>query len=275
MRSSRRSREPPRTTALTVSGGVPDLHAVAEVEDVTGLAPGRPQHGPGARHRVLGRPEQQGGVEVALDGDRAGPGPRLGDGDAPVHREHVEAQRGQPLEVGGGAGGEEDGRDAGLPDGRGDAREVGEAERLQVLAGQLAQPALEDLGRLGAGRDLRLQLDHRRPGELLEQRVGRRRIAPEQRLEPREPLAAALDRVARHRERPAHEADERHAAGQRPAGGPDALQHEGEIARRVGDPQRLHVGAGPDRVGDARARRRPSPSRPSRRRGRAPWPAGG
>ena len=45
---------------------------------------------------------------------------------------------------------------------------------LEVLARQLPEPALEDLGGLGAGLDLGLQLDDGGPGELLEEGVGRR-----------------------------------------------------------------------------------------------------
>jgi len=56
--------------------------------------------------------------------------------------------------------------------------------------------------------------------ELLEEGVGGGGVGVEERLQPGEALAAALDRVARHREGAAHEADERDPPGERLPGWP-------------------------------------------------------
>src|SRR5512133_2312985 len=188
---------------LHARGVRPGLDAVAEVEDVTGRGGARLGDLDGTGDGDLGRAEEDGRVVVSLHGDVRDARPDLLDGRAPVDGDHVEPERRHLLHVTGGPGGEEDGRDARLPDRRGDLREVGEAELLEVLATELAEPALEDLRGVRARRDLLLDLDDGRLGELLEEGVGRLRLGVEHRLEPGEALAPALDGVARDGERTA------------------------------------------------------------------------
>src|SRR5574337_332493 len=142
------------------------LDAVAEVEDVTGLVAHRLEQAAGAGDERGLWAEEQRRVEVALQRHRGGElaAPLL-DRQAPVERDHVVADLPERSEVRRHAGREEDGGHPRLPERLRDARQVGEAELLQVLAPQLAEPALEDLDRLGPGRDLRLELHDGRPGE--------------------------------------------------------------------------------------------------------------
>ena len=67
-------------------------HAVAEVEDVTRPAAGPAQHVGGVPLDLVGRPEQHGGVEVALHGDAVAElAPGAVEVDAPVEADHVAA----------------------------------------------------------------------------------------------------------------------------------------------------------------------------------------
>src|SRR5574341_2362481 len=196
-------------------GGIgPGLDPVTEVEDVTGGGRARPGDLDRAGDGDLPGPEHDGRVVVPLDGDVRDPRADLLDRRPPVDRDHVEAERLHPLDVARRPSRGEDRGYARLPDGGRDPGEVREAELLEVLAGELAQPALEDLRGVGAGADLLLDLHDRGLRQLLEERMRRLRLCVEQRLEPREPLAPALDRVARHREGAADEADQRHATGE-------------------------------------------------------------
>jgi hypothetical protein len=106
---------------------------------------------------------------------------------------------------------------------------------------------------VGAGADLLLDLDDGRLRELLEERVRGLRLGVEHRLEPGEPLAPALDRVAGDGERPADEADQRHAPREPGVDGADAVEDVRQVLLRLRDPERVDVGARADRVGDLRA----------------------
>mmetsp|Transcript_22130 Transcript_22130/g.69244 ORF Transcript_22130/g.69244 Transcript_22130/m.69244 type:complete len:206 (-) Transcript_22130:694-1311(-) len=136
--------------------------AVAEVEDVSvARAAGVVDAGLDGLLDGVGVGEEEGGVDVPLDGDgRAEGGPRGAEVDRPVDGERGEGVVGDhvalKVEVGAAAIGEEDEGDVrvGAPDGTGGAHGVGLGEGLEVGRGEVVGPGLEELDELGAVVDL-------------------------------------------------------------------------------------------------------------------------
>src|SRR5205807_5173054 len=87
-------------------------YAVAEVVDVAGAPAGPSQHVPGPLADQLGRAEQDGRVEVALDAALAEPGPAGVEADSPIERDDVRPRVCDVLEQPGRPGSEVDPGDA-------------------------------------------------------------------------------------------------------------------------------------------------------------------
>ncbi len=217
--------------------------------------PGRP---PAAsriadRRRLDARegPEQQRGIEVPLHAAiAADPLPPLVEPDAPVEADHVAPGLGHRLEQVRGAGSEVDRRHV---DGVEDSFRIRRDELLVVVAGEGADPGVEELNRIRARLDGRAQIGLRGHGELLAQRVPDLGRAVHAALRDRElTRRPALDEVARDRERAAAEADERLLGSERGAHEPHRVEDERHGLFRVGHTQALHVRHRPHRLRDDR-----------------------
>ena len=155
-------------------------HAVAEVEDVPGPPAGAREHVERRRLDALPGPEQHRGIEVPLHRRSGARGePALVERDAPVEADRVAAGGGHRREQVGGAGAEVDRRHV---DGREHARRIGRDELLVVGDREGADPGVEELDRVCAGRRLRRDVAAERVGQPVEQRVPDRRLAVHQLL---------------------------------------------------------------------------------------------
>ena len=122
-----------------------------------------------------------------------------------------------------------------------------------VAAPERSGPRIEDLQRLDARLDLRLQVVRDRVGEQGAETVPRGRLRIHERFRPRVGCrGSALDRVGRQRERRAAESDQRNAPLQFRAKDPDGLEDVGERLPRLEARQPVHVLGGADRVVDRR-----------------------
>ena len=200
----------------------------------------------------LPRPEQDGAVEVALHAAVVAdllPAPV--ERDPPVEPDHVAARVAHLLEQRRRAGAEVDRR---AVDRGEDARRVRLHELLVVRRRERADPRVEELDHVRAGAHLAADVARERVGELLHQRVPRRRLGVHHPLHVQE-LAArlALDQVAGDGERAAAEADHRLVGAQLAAHDRDRLEDERHRLLRLGDGQPLDVGARADRLLDHRA----------------------
>ena len=199
--------------------------AVAEVEDVAGPPAGRLEDGVGRTLHAVPRPEEQRRIEVPLDAAvRPDPLPALAERDPPVEADDVAAGRRHRLEQVRRAGAEVDRRHREPAE---DPLRVRRDELLVVLDRERADPAVEELDRVGARLDLGPDVAEERLAEALHQLVPDLRRAEHAGLRLRE-LAGrlALDQVARNGERAAAEADERPVRHQRLADDPDCLEDE-------------------------------------------------
>ena len=91
-----------------------------------------------------------------------------------------------------------------------------DAPALELVLGQAARPAVEDLQRAGAGLDLADQIIGRALDQEIDEMLERRSVAIGK--QPRRRLvlaAAALDHIGRDRPRRAAKADQRHVLGKR------------------------------------------------------------
>ena len=148
--------------------------AVAQVEDVAGLAAGGPQHPAGLRRGHLPGAQAQGGIEVALHGEaRPHPAPGLVEGHPPVDPDDGAAGRGHRGQQLAGAHAEEDGGHAGMGVGQlGEEPAGGRQHQLAVVVRrQDAGPAVEDLDGGGPGVQLGSQRGQGQVGEALHQLV--------------------------------------------------------------------------------------------------------
>ena len=171
------------------------------------------------------RREEGGGVEVPLQG-LAGPHPppHLRERLPPVDGQHLDRQLGE--------GGEEVGAAVEVVDERhapAQAVEDGEDGRQRDLPParevEQAPPGVEELDRLGAGRDLRAQVGERGAGEALEEAAQAFGVGPAPAEEVRELLRGApFDQVGGERPGGAAEADHRHAAVERAPYQPQRLE---------------------------------------------------
>src|SRR5690606_39540440 len=99
---------------------------------------------------------------------------------------------------------------------------------------QRADPRIEELDGLRAGSDLRAKVAPHDHGERAQERVPELRLAVHQALRARvERALAALDEVARQRERRSGEADERRLPVELPAQEADRLEHVPERLFRL------------------------------------------
>jgi len=118
-----------------------------------------------------------------------------------------------------------------------------------IRRGQHAAPGIKYLDRLGTCLDLGVQILHIHHGNLFHKRCIDIGCAIHHPLDSGPILGAfPFDHVAGKSERRPAEADERHLAGQFTAQYPDGLQHIRDIGFRVGNPQRLNIGHGSDRM---------------------------
>ena len=155
----------------------------------------------------------------------------------------------------------------GQSDGGEDPRRVRLHELDVVGRRERADPGVEELDHVGAGPHLAADVARERVGELLHQRVPQLRLGVHQPLHVQE-LAArlALDQVAGDRERAAAEADHRLVGAELAAHDRDRLEDERHRLLRLGDAQRVDLGAacGSGRRSPGRRSRRARRRRPSR-----------
>ena len=200
---------------------------MAQIEDVAGPAGRAIEDGLHAAADVRGLRQEHHRVEVPLHRDVVAHGrPRGVEIDAPVQADHVAARRPHVRQERRGAGAEVD-------DGRPRRQRTDQSLRVRhhegaiVVGRQHADPRVEDLHSLGAGRDLGVEVargcrdqDPHEAGPalglLVHQPLGVEVIT-------RRP---ALDDVGRDRERRAREADERHFSAERLLHSPHRLEHE-------------------------------------------------
>ena len=164
-----------------------DDHAVSEIEDVPCAgAVGQLEHARDASLLLAQRQEEGGGIEVSLQRDgRPDAAARLVEGDAPVDTDDVRAGCRELGEQLAGLYAEDD---HGLRILRvalqaGDhARDVGRAKFRVVLRPESAGPGIEDLQRVRAGGELRVQVRDERVGDLAEQRVRQPLVGEEEGL---------------------------------------------------------------------------------------------
>ena len=124
---------------------------------------------------------------------------------------------------------------------------------LVVVRREEPGPGVEELNRLRAGLDLRLQVVRHDQAQLHHQRVEEHRILMHEALESGEVLGSrALDHVRRERERSAGESDQGHRGRERPAEPAHGLHDEPERFERVGPAEPAHVVRRPHRVRDHR-----------------------
>ena len=195
-----------------------------------------------------------------------GPGalPRHVERGAPVHADHVAAGPAHQREQLAGPDTEVD--RSGRPGRRG-RRTAGACaegrDRSYASGRERTDPRVEDLQRLRARLDLRPEVRHDDRDERLHQRVPHRGFAEHQGLRALvRPRWAALDQVARQRERRAGEPDQRHL--ELLTQQPDRLEHVRDVRLRLERPQPRDVGERADRVVHHRthARARSGPGRP-------------
>ncbi len=160
---------------------------------------------------------------------------------APVEPEHVAARRGEQREQRRrGARAEMDRRHVHR---REDPGRVRRDELGVVRRGERADPGVEELDRVGAGRRLRGDVPGELLGQPLHQRVPDLRLRVHQRLRAHEVAArAALDEVARDGERPAAEADDGALGLELGADDPHRLEDRRRPLLRVGHAHPLDVG---------------------------------
>src|SRR5579859_6784005 len=160
------------------------MDAVTEVENVTRPAARASQHVARSLAYQLGRPQQHGRVEVALDAavvtdDR----PPCIQWDAPVERDYVRAGRGYRLEQTGRVGAEVDPWYVERRQLAEQRARVRQDPGVVVLARQRTHPRVENLDRRRARRHLRPQICGHRRGQLGEQPLERRRLRVHERLD--------------------------------------------------------------------------------------------
>ncbi len=171
-------------------------------------------------------------------------------GNPPVEADDVPARRRHRLEEVRRAGAEVDRRDREPAE---DPLRVRRDELLVVLDRQRADPAVEELDRVGARLDLGADVAEERLAEALHQLVPDLRRAEHAGLRLRE-LAGrlALDQIARNSERAAAEADERPVRHQRLADDPDGFEDERHRVLRLGHAEGADVVQRLDRPVDHR-----------------------
>ena len=148
------------------------------------------------------------------------------------------------------------------------ARVGSQHELVPFLGGNHAEPRIEDLDGLGAGRDLGQQVGARRRADQIEQTMRGLRLTVEELLGLDKVLAGlALDGVGRGGERRAGEADERGVA-ELVLEQPDGFADERRALPGIEDAQPRQVRCAAHGVGQARALL--GEERPP-----APWPRAG
>jgi hypothetical protein len=134
-----------------------------------------------------------------------------------------------------------------------DPRHVMQGELAILRAREYAAPGVEQHHGLGAGGDLRIQIQDRGLREQPEQPMEVRRGFVHHALDDREALAAAaLHHVRTDRPGTAGEADERNAAGQLAPDQRNRVDHVAELARGIGDAELVDIRGGPDGPGKFR-----------------------
>ena len=231
-------------------------HAVAEVEDVAGMATVVGEDLAGGREGDVRAGQHQRGIEVALqDGVGAQAPAGLGDRGPPVEADHAgpgrphglqqmvapdaEVDRGG-LRVAGGEVGEHPPR-------------VGQDEALVVAAGERPGPRIEELERLGPVGQLDVEERDGDRGEAVHQVVPQRFVGAHEGLGVLVGAARpALDEVAGHRERGAGEPEHRHVGAEL---GGDGLHGFGDVPDGGGVERRepVEIGAAAQRLLDDRS----------------------
>ena len=134
-----------------------------------------------------------------------------------------------------------------------DAPGVGQGVLAVVGARELADPRVEHLDRLSAGLDLREQVVRHHRGEAIAERMPRRGLREHEGLRPRVAGGRpAFDRIRRHGEGRAPEADERHFVLELRSEQPNRLEDVRKPFPRIDDADPFDVGGRSNRVFDRR-----------------------
>src|SRR5712691_2354828 len=169
-----------------VDGGF-GRHAMTEVEDVTGAPACPSQHVARPLSNEAGGAEQNGRVEIALhaalESDAA---PTMVERDAPVQRDDVRTSLRDRFEQARRAGTEVDSRRARRRERLEDRAGVVRDSLLVVLGRKRSDPGIEQLNRLRARRDLRLQVPAHGLDKLVEQELEGGWLRVHERLDPGE-----------------------------------------------------------------------------------------
>ena len=203
-------------------------HAVAQVDDVAGLAAALAKDLPNAVRQAFRGGQEQRRIQIALDRNLAQRGP----GRPQVHRgvdaHHVGAAVPDQVQQVAGAGAEQGHRHPRRHP-RDHRRQVGRGEFREVRPGQLANPAVEDLHRGGPGGHLVRQVGGTGNRQDPTQTVPGGGFLVHERPGPGEAATGAtFQGVAGEGERGSAETDQRHVGGQAGDGQADGL---GDVAQ--------------------------------------------
>ena len=161
------------TRSSTFSTGSFGQHPVTQVEYVAAGASRPTKDLPRLRPHVAGRAEKDRGIEVPLDGElSARHFPGFIDGDAPIDAQHVDPRPGHQGQQVACIEAEEDARDGRVERGE-ESLHMRQSIALVVCGGERADPTVEDLDRLGAVPDLRVQRGGDHIGQLFHEETER------------------------------------------------------------------------------------------------------